>query len=333
MSIISIIITESTEEIISGIPRFIELETNIPATIFYTLDGSTPTIASTIYVDPIELSTNESIIILSIYATDGTNNSPIITNTYQLNIIGPDLRTPHSGTNAQANSTPQNNLYPFGTPPVQPNQIYLGQANSGFTTDNPNLTEYSTGYNGDGYETGFTNEQLIGVPTKTQPIQYSENNAEGEQGKGIGTFPTKQISTIKAPPEQSVMGTQLFNPKALVIYQDLTKPQDPDLPAIINRANFTLEDVNHTRQGNQYFNTGLDAPPTSGSFLRSHFNPKDNTTTYYYFDNSNSRWIISKIPAPTSAITNYSNAMVFRRAEGSSGFVFQWVPFKSSYLL
>jgi len=330
MAVISITITASDEQVISGIPRFITLNANIPSNIYYTLDGSEPTTSSLVYVNPIELPTNETIIVVSVFATNGTDSSPIITNTYTFE-RGADLRVPHSGTDAPAQATPKNDLYPFGSPPYQPGQLYLGQEEAGFTTDNPLLPETATGWDGDGYETGFTNEPLIGVPTKSQPIQFSTTDQEGLSGYGIGTFPRHSITPDKAPPEQGVVG-KLIDPRTLVVYQDLTQPQDPGLPPFINRANFTLEDVNRTRTGNQYFNTALDAPPTSGSFVKAHFNPTDNTITYYYYDNSVSRWIISKMPAPPPAITNYSGSMVFKRADQGSGFVFKWIPFKGQYL-
>lgn len=330
MAVISITITASDEQVIFGIPRFITLNANISSTIFYTLDGTEPTTSSLIYVSPIELSTNETVIIVSVFATNGTDSSPIITNTYQQE-RGPDLRVPHSGTNAPANSVPKNDPYPFGTPPYQPGQLYLGQEEAGFTTDNPLLPETATGWDGDGYETGFTNDPLIGVPTKSQPIQYSTTDQEGISGYGIGTFPRHSITPDKVPPVQGVVG-KLIDPRTLVVYQDLTQPQDPDLPPFINRANFTLEDVNRTRSGNQYFNTGLDSPGPTGSFVKAHFNPTDNTITYYYYDNSVSRWIISKIPAPPPAISNYSSSMVFKRGQEGAGFVFKWIWPKGQYL-
>lgn len=329
MTVISITITASHEEIITDIPRFIAISTNIPASIFFTLDGSVPTTSSIVYVDPIELPTDKASIILSVFATDGTNTSPVITNIYEVR-LGHNLRVPHSATNAPSD-VPTNDLYPFGNSNLYHNQKYIGVAKAGFTTDNPELPQFPTGFDADGYEAGFTNVPLVGVPTKSIPIQFSSTNAEGEMGHGIGTLPPHTVAPVFAAPEQTVVGSQTFNPKAMVIYQDLTKPQDPGLPPFINRMSFTLEDVSHTRTGNQFFNTALDAPPVSGSFVRQFYNGTDNTINYYYFDNSNSRWIISKIPAPPPAINNYASSMVFSPSN-SAGVVFQWVLYKANYL-
>jgi hypothetical protein len=77
MVVISVSIIESTEQVVSGIPRFITIETNIISVIYYTLDGSVPTINSTIYIDPIQLPLGPPTIVLSVFATNGTDTSPV----------------------------------------------------------------------------------------------------------------------------------------------------------------------------------------------------------------------------------------------------------------
>ena len=58
MAVISISLTESQDQVIVDIPRSVTLEANIPSTIFYTLDGTTPTITSSISIDELFLPTN-----------------------------------------------------------------------------------------------------------------------------------------------------------------------------------------------------------------------------------------------------------------------------------
>lgn len=331
MAVISITITDSAEQIVSGIPRFVTLSTNIASSIFYTLDGSAPTLFSAIYVAPIEMPTDRLKVVLNVLATNGTD-SATASSIYQTDVLGQDARTPRSGTDAPSNAVPTNDFYPFGTPPIMPGQQYLGAAEAGYTAYNPLLPATSDGYDGQGNQAGFTNEALIGVPTQTQPILFSESDSEGNQGYGIGTMPRRKIEKTLPPPEQSTFGSSLFNPKSLVVFQDLTKPQDPGLPPMINRMNFTLEDVDRTKTGNQYYNTALDAPPTSGTFVRQQFNARENTITYYYLDTMQNRWIISKIPAPANTgISNYASSMVFANKQQGAGFVFQWVFNKANY--
>lgn len=334
MTVISISITESTEQIVSGIPRSVSISTNLPATIFYTLDGTDPTLFSSIYTSTLQLPTNTPVLILKVFATDGVNSSSIITNTYETNVLGENARFPHSGTDAQPNSTQALlNIAPFGSPSITSTQHFLGPAAAGLTVDDPSLPQTSTGFDGNGDATGFTNGQPLDIPSQSFPFLYSETDAEGQRGPGIGTLPPNKVMFEAPPPEQSEIGSPMFDPRALVIIQDLTSPPDPSVPPHINRMFFTLEDVEHTRQGNQFFNSGLDAPPVSGSFLRQHYNPTNNTMTYYYFDSTQNRWIQSTVPfTPKADQYNYASKMMLRRGGMGAARTFQWIPFKASYL-
>ena len=82
MSIISITITASPTQTIPGIPDTIALSTNEPSTIFFTLDGSVPNLSSPIYIVPIVMPQTLLTVVLSVFATNGVDNSAIITQTY-----------------------------------------------------------------------------------------------------------------------------------------------------------------------------------------------------------------------------------------------------------
>src|SRR5665213_339063 len=277
MSVISITIVESLEHIVANIPAFISVSTNIASTIFYTLDGSTPTLFSTIYTSSIVMPGGPTVI-LSLFATDGVNSSAVIVNTYQTDVLGQGARLSHSGTNARPHSSQATiDPAPFGTPPISPGQQFLGPAAAGLTVYNElKPAGVNAGFDGFGNPAGFTNDQEKDLPTKRFPFLYSTANAEGQMGAGIGTLPRSTITRPTAPPEQSDVNSPLFDPRAFVIIQDLTKPVDPGLPPLINRMNMTLENVERTRDGNQFFNVGPDAPTTSGSFVRREFNAANN---------------------------------------------------------
>lgn len=329
---ISVSVIASSTQVVAGIPQFVSITCNdTSATIFYTLDGSIPSASSTIYTGQFALPTNQPTVILNVIAIDGSSSSPVMTFTYQPSFLNANVRAPHSGTDVAVNAPPTNDPYPFGTPPLQPQGHFLGPSAAGYTTDDPSLPQYSTGYDAFGNPDGYVNIQPIGVPQEGQLTIYSTTDKEGQQGPGIGTFPRYSIVPPIAPPEISTVGSTTFDPRALVVYHDLTQPQDPGLPPFIHREHFTLEDVDHTRQGNQYFNTGLDSPPVSGTFLRQHYNPKDNTMNYYYLDTWQLRWVIVKTPAPNNAITNYWSD-VKPRPGGGVGQIYQWCLFKANYL-
>lgn len=322
MVVISISITESTEQIISGIPKTVILETNVPASIFYTLDGTDPTLFSPIYVGPITLPADVLSVVLKVFATNGMDSSPIIIETYTTNILH-DARLPHSATDAQAEPN-LDGLYPFGTNPDQPIGIYLNPGDASVTVDNPDLPSTATGFDGAGNPTGFTNEPYN---IENYNIVYSTVNKEGKTGPGIGNLPASVKITPPVPdPEQSDQFTNTFDPRAFVIFQDFDK-ENPDDPAQINRMYFSLENSEKIRDGNDYFNSGLDAPTVTGSFLRSHYNPRDNTITYYYRDNIANRWIISKTPyKPTGTWDGNLSGIALSKQPGA-GFVFEWLPF------
>src|SRR5271165_465224 len=145
MSIISIIITPSVQQVLPGIPQYVELTSSEPAIIFYSLDGSSPNHGSPIYTTPILLPSSLTTITLSILATNGTDNSAVITQTYTATISSIETtatdRVPHSAVTNLNNASSNNSLFPFGTNSPNPDYQYLGSANAGttvYTSGNPN---------------------------------------------------------------------------------------------------------------------------------------------------------------------------------------------------
>lgn len=320
MAVINLTITESVEQVVSGIPKTISITSNIPASILYTLDGSTPTLFSNIYTGPLFIPFNKLSITLSVFATNGTDSSPIIVEIYTTNILT-DARLAHSATDAQANSSIPD-LYPFGTNPLQPIGNFLNPGDAGVNVNNPALPTIPSGFDATGNPNAFTNQPY---DTLNYDIVYTTRNATGESI--VGNLPaTVQIQNEIPAPETSEQFTSLFDPRAFVIFQDFSK-ENPNDPIHINRQFFTLENPERARDGNAFFTSGLDAPPVSGSFLRSHYNPRDNTITYYYLDTWTNRWIISKTPyQPTGSFDGNLSTAAFAR-NGGAGVVFEWLPF------
>lgn len=329
MVVICVTITQSTEQTVAGIPKYVTLATNIPALIFYTLDGTTPTLFSTQYVGPIFLPIDQPSVTLSVFASNGTDSSPVIVELYETNMVNGDARLPHAPTNVPPGFNLQG-LYPFGDNPIQPQGIYGNPADAGQTVYNPAKPSTPTGFDGDGNPTGFTNKPY---DLSNYDIVYSTQNAEGESGPLVGNLP----ATVTTPndlnpppslgPEETEQFTSTFDPRAFVIFQDFSK-EDPNDPPQINRQFFSLEDTERARDGNYYYNSGLDAPPVSGSFLRSHYNPRTNEITYYYLDTWTNRWIISTTPyMPTGTFDGNLSQIVFGRNGSGNGMVFEWLEF------
>lgn len=296
MTVISVTITASAEQVVSGIPKTVSITTNVPSTIFYTLDGTTPTLFSSMYVGPIFLPYAQFVVTLNVMATDGTNFSPVVTEVYQTDMVDGNVRLPHSGTTAHPGGLFPD-AYPFGNPPFQPRQEFTNPATQGVTVYDPALPAIPGGFDANGNPTLFTNEPFN---VENYQIPYSTQNAEGQTGPGIGNIP----ATVKYPAnidpaydgEQTDQFTSTFNPRALVIFQDFSK-ENPEDPPQINRANFTLENTERARDGVYYFNSGPDgAPPPSGAFITAKYNPRTNEITHYYRDAWSNQWIISTTP-------------------------------------
>ena len=318
MTTINITITDSEEQIIDGLPKSITLTTNVPTSIHYTLNGQDPTVYSYIYVSPIIVV--ENAFTLKVMATDGTDFSDIVSKTYG-SILQND-RLPHSATDAPAQKN-QQALYPFGTGPNAPNGQYLNPGDAGVNVDDPNFAQIPSGYDGSGNTTGFSNKPYT---LENYSITYSTGDAEGNVFPGSGNMPAETTIQIpSAPPEETDVYTNLFDPRALVIFQDVSK-ENPMDPPHINREFFSLEDPQKARDGNAFFSSGLDEQALSGSFVNSHFNSRTNEITYYYHDSLANKWIISKMPYVPSNEFNMASGMVMSRHAGA-GVVYQWIPY------
>jgi len=325
MAVISVTTISSEEQVVAGIPRTISITTNIAASIFYTLDGTNPTLFSPVYTSPIFLPTNQLEVILKIFATNGVDSSPIITELFETNMAqGTNARLPRSGTTANAQENLPG-LYPYGNSPIQPNAGYENPADVGITVDNPAIASNSTGFNGEGSPNAFTDAPY---DITNYSIKYSTTDFQNKPGYGIGTLPAQvKIQSDAPPPTTTDQNSDTFDPRALVIFQD-ERTEDPNSPAYINRMHLSLDNSEKTRDGNNFYTTGLDAPPVNGTFLRSHFNPRNNTITYYYLDTWSNRWIISTA-AYTPSPNWDGNLSGMRSMRGGAGakYVFEWQNF------
>lgn len=341
MGIINITITESSSQTIPGIPDTVSIATSEPAIIFYTLDGSVPNTYSPIYVGTILMPQNLLTVTLNIFATNQIDSSAVITQQYVGNasaiITMAGDRLPHSATTNLNNASTNNSLFPYGTGGPNPNYQYLNTADAGTTVYNPALPATSSGFDADGQPDGYTNKPISSYQFKQV---YSTINVEGAVFPGVGNLPAKvtiigKSTPVEYRPEISNFADKIFNPRALVIYQDSTT-EDPTNPVNINRPYFSMEDQEIVRDGNLLFNSTLDSPPTMGGFVNRNYNARTNMITDSYYDNTVGRWIFSTYPfQPTTKDVGGLSGMVFGRSSpGSDGRkYFKWYPFLGRHLM
>jgi len=329
MSVISVSITESSQQIVSGIPVSVSLSANIPSTIFYTLDCSEPTLSSSVYIGSINLPTNKSSAVLKFFATNGIDSSAIISKTYSPSII--NVRKPHDTVIGLSSGIGVPDLFPYGdNGPINP--IRYGPP-GGIIVDAPDVPSIPDGY--DGTATG-TPASGTDRPLTAYEFIYSTTNSKGEIGHGIGTLPgnaTIIVPTNIDQPESSDASSKFFNPRAMVIYQDSRNPSYDNVTQL-NRGNFSLQNLEKSRNGALLTNTAFDSSSVTGNFLRQHYNPRDNTITYYYRDSDSGRWIISVEPfVPRNDNIGSLYRVVFSSRSDGSAYVFKWVPFMSRKLI
>jgi len=327
MAVISITITESPVQKVAGVPTTIELSASIPSTIFYTLDGTDPTTSSDIYISAITMP-NLGQVTLKVFATDGTSSSAIVTEEYGTNMV-PDRQPRDKVTFTQPPST-NLDLFPFGDhAPARP--VIYGNT-GGVDVDDPNVAGYPTGFDGTATDTAASETDKQYHRTNYD-IEYSERNSKGEYGEGIGTLPaTVNIVVPPAPPEQSDANSKIFNSRALVIVQDgREEPEDPNV-SMVNKQFFSLGNDEVARDGAHYRTTALEGAVATGSFLKYHYNPREDIYTFYYRDAESNRWIISKEPRRGTTARALSQ-MAFPSSGRAGPKVFKWIPFKRSRLI
>lgn len=324
MSVISITIEESEEQIISGIPKYVILSTSIPSTIFYTFDGIDPTTASNVYLGGnLSIPTDGPSANFKLFAKSGTDSSSIITKVYSPNII--HLRKTHGRVHPdQVSTIDPNAIFPYGergsTIPVS-----FGPIASSDIIDSSKIPNTII----DGYDNQGSPVMDIDRPLDEYSFIFSETNEKGERGHGIGTLPENVKIRPKAAEVETSKSNTLFNPKAKVIFQDSRdEPIDPNI-CLLNRQFFSFGDQEIIRNGSLL--GASEKLSHTGSFLKYHFNKKTNEMTYYYHDSKSLKWIISTEPFIPKASTGLWNTVRTSNKPGAQ-FIYKWYPFKKTIL-
>lgn len=320
MSIISLTITESTEQIVSGKPKYIIIESNLPSNIYYTLDGSDPNTMSDIYIDKLYLPYEDNTLTVKIFATNGTESSPIIEKKY-FHVFPDNMRRSKAITYSNSNSKSVNK-FPFGTGEFYPNSQFLDLSNNGQVVYDPTLEVIANAFNANQLPDGYTNKPYN---LENYKIKYSTTNSQGISSPGVGTLPAEVLYKLQqGDPEESYADSALFDPKAFVVFVDVDK-LNPEDPPIIGNQFFSLERQN-TLDGSKLYATGLDAPPVHGSWIRSYHDPRTNIMTSYYRDSVANKWMIIKAPyTPKNVIDSLAGYTLGGANDGRH--VYRWIPY------
>lgn len=273
MAIITISLKSLGPYFISGIPRQIELSTNVPSLIFYTLDDSEPSLSSLVYLDPIDLPT-ENTVRVRVLAISGSDTG-ILDVTF-----GPDnskLFYPRRNITGSLGIA----IDAYGVEPVVIDGYGVNDYN---IVDNPvRRSDY---------------------PLEDLEIRYSTTGPDG-YGPGtmitLGAYPAEfwQDNAVSEEASSPNHMNVFFNPRSLYIVIDGRDGYDDESVYPINRPwGGTLNPVKYL-QGKQFFDP---APFVSGGFVRSFINYNTGVIILYYYDNVETRWIKSIQSFDTSTV-------------------------------
>lgn len=293
MAVITITVTGLGSELIAGIPQLVALTTNMPAIVFYTIDGSEPTVASPVYIAPIEMPTEISVRLRAMAISGADSGSLDVT---------------------------------FGTTPLP----VFASKQPRITVDAYDIVDVvQDGYSLDAYNVANVLARGSDVALKDLDILFSRTDNLGvPPGTLISIgFPDPRITAeeksrgishvASSPNNQNVF----FNPKSLYVTMDGRDgylDQVHDGYRIINRPGEGTMDITSYLGGKLLFEPH---PYVSGGFVRSFYNRERGIVVSYYFDHNETRWIKS--------IQNYDpNQLplnIGRRPGSGPPLVFKWI--------
>lgn len=300
MAVITITATGLGSELIAGIPQFVALTTNMPAIVFYTLDGTEPTTASPVYIGPIEMPTEISVQLRA------------------LAVSGPD-----SGSLDVTFGTTPLPVFASKQPRITVDAYDVVDAvRDGYILDEYNVaTILARGSDFDLKDLDIfpSPTDRLGVPPGTLvSIGFPDPRITAEtQSRGIS-------HTASSPNNQNVF----FNPRSLYVVMDGRdgyQDQVHDGYRIVNRPGEGTMDITKYLEGKLLFEPH---PYVSGGFVRSFYHAGKGIVVSYYFDHNETRWIKS--------IQNYDPSRlpsnIGRRPNSGPPLVFKWIYNKRSMI-
>lgn len=275
-------LVESSEEYVSGFPEYIELSSSVPATIYYTLDGSEPTTSSLIAVEKIYLPTTSGSITFKAIAVSSSDSSDILETEY---------KTDSTALNGPRRIEEGVLVLPYGQDIAESLSVKL-----------------------DGSDAQSSSESFSDLDIKASAVSSDGFSlGDGKTSVSFINFPSRTVETDRFS-SSSVNDNYYFDPSAKYILIDgSTSAQlENQVVRIINRTYNTLG----TTSSFYKEQLGRSEPIITGNYVRSFYNQKTGVYTSYYWESLESRWLVSvQSIEPSSGGTSpaYSkNRFVFR---------------------
>lgn len=254
-------VTESEEQIIFGIPYYLTVTTSSPSNIYYTLDGTDPNENSFLVEDKVYLPTNMSTFTFKCKAITLTDSSEIFSDTYS--VSNADIQNTRKGNESgvvvmTASSTAVNSL--------------------SFDSDGNEAQSSST---------SFTELKLKASVEKS----FTKKLKETETSISFINFAKTNIVVDKLFSESTPNNNVEFNPLAKVIHINGTTPEDI-LNQEVNIINRTYGNLN---PASKFYieNESNFRSIITGNLCRYVYDSNTGKIVFYYYDSSESRWVIS----------------------------------------
>ena len=245
---------ESEEQIISGIPEYIEFETDVASNVFYTLDGTEPTIESLIALGKVYLPTSGLTLTLKAIALSASDSSGVLEQTYS--------------SDSTALDGPRNigegvSVLPFGSTSVN------------------NLS-----FDVDGYAAQESSIEFVDLDIKASLIPNSKKTSISFINFAEAPVDDDSFSS------SSVNDNVYFDPKAKLILVDGSTNElfDNQQVKLINRTYNSFDPTSRLYAER----LGQEEPIITGNYVRSYYNAATKEYVSFYYESVDSRWIISK---------------------------------------
>lgn len=258
---IIITVVQSTNQIISGIPEYVEVETNVPSVIFYTFDGTDPTIESEFLTGTrLLLPTAVNNVLLKLIAIAGSESSDIFEHEWITTV---------NAVTKRFEQTQGINILPPSSQVVD-----------------------SIAVTADGTAARETSIEFVDLEMKATDRDKYKKFEGGKTSLEFINF-RLEILVNEIPYQSKVSSTNNnldFDPKAGLIIIDGSTPEKMSAQSIkiINRPNNTMA----PRSDAYNYRTSQESVQSS-NLVRYFINPKTGKMVFYYFDSRECRWIQS----------------------------------------
>lgn len=286
MSVIVLTVSESDVEYISGVPAYIEFDTDIPATVFYTFDGTEPTESSDIAIGQVYLPTHGSAFTVKAFALAGDSYSSTLELEYYT---------------SQSNIDRDRILDNEGIVVLDENDTY----------------EDFLGYDADGQPSRASDisfEDLELRASTTDRIGQPIDGGTSLPFINFGTFCATALEPMQGRSSSPNNNNVNFDPKAGLIIIDGFDQDDfnDQIVKIFNRPHGTVE-----LSADKYSDLSHSDAPITANLSRIMYNPKTGKIIFYYYESREARWVQS--------IQSYEPLSMNLTQIKNNKFVFQWI--------